>query len=61
MGSVPTGVLRAAQKKQPGVAYDAAVETRSGGGVSYELTGVDKDHKTHKIRVSASGEILGTD
>ena len=61
LGQVPVVVVKAAQKRLPDVAFDAASKRKAGKVTSYGLHGKDKAGKPHEVKVSTDGSILGVE
>ena len=58
MGKIPAAVIKVAQAKLPGVAFETAIEEKISGKVSYELHGRDKKGKEQKVKISRDGKVL---
>lgn len=59
MGQVPSVVVNAAQKRLPGVGFDAAFRLKAGKVNSYVIRGKDKAGKIQEVKISPEGKILG--
>jgi hypothetical protein len=58
---LPEGVLDAARDRVPGLHVDGARAIRAEGGLTYEIRGRAQDGRRHKVRVSASGQVLAVE
>lgn len=61
MGQIPIVVATAAQKRLPGVGFDAAFKVKVGKVNSFAIRGRDKAGKIQEVKVSPDGKILGVE
>lgn len=61
MGKIPSVVVKAAQKRLPDVAFDAAFTLKAGKRNSYAIRGKDKAGKVQEVKISPEGKILGVE